>query len=89
MIGTRRRRGINSRLAFILEDRIPAEIGWSSCRNDLALVDGKQWNLVRRATHLILERSGLTSVIPWKRMGSWPGPCEYPNVQTALAPLSS
>jgi hypothetical protein len=30
-----------------------------------------------------------TLVLPWKMMGSWPGPSEYANVQTAWAPLSS
>lgn len=30
-----------------------------------------------------------TGVMPWKRMGSWPGPAEKPNVHTALADLSS
>lgn len=30
-----------------------------------------------------------TLVRPWKRIGSWPGPAEYANVQTASAPLFS
>jgi hypothetical protein len=30
-----------------------------------------------------------TLVLPWKMIGSWPGPSEYANVQTAWAPLSS
>jgi hypothetical protein len=32
---------------------------------------------------------GRTLVLPWKMMGSWPGPSEYANVHTAWAPLSS
>ena len=31
----------------------------------------------------------LTSVLPWKIRGSWLGPVEYANVQTAWADLSS
>lgn len=32
---------------------------------------------------------GRTLVLPWKMMGSWPGPSEYANVHTAWASLFS
>lgn len=35
------------------------------------------------------KKARITSVMPWNRMGSWPGPLEKPKVQTALADLSS
>lgn len=36
-----------------------------------------------------LAGTSVPSVLPWNRIGSWPGPAQYPNVQTEVIVLSS
>ena len=74
---------MDSKTNRILEDREPGQF-FPGSQN--ILQNRCDQNRITRTFGL---QDGHTSVLPWKSIGSWPGPLENANVQTATADLSS
>ena len=83
---------LSIRLAFVLEARVPTFTSSALRTPSQALPHFRHNN--EKICHLPKTvgprlSTNLPSVRPWKRIASWPGPSQYPNVHTAWADLSS